>query len=165
MSKSILLKMAQYNVWANNQVIDWLLNLTPAQYTSELISSFTTIEKTTVHIAGAEKIWHERWLGLKEPFLQDNFNGDKQNLFSVWQNASLAIQNYVFKINEEELNNSFSFLRLNGEQLSNSFADSILHVLNHSTYHRGQLVTMLRQVDFKEVSSTDFITFCRLKNS
>jgi uncharacterized damage-inducible protein DinB len=165
MSKSILLKMAQYNVWANNQVIDWLLSLTPAQYTSELVSSFTTIEKTTVHIAGAEKIWHERWLDLKEPFLQDNFNGDKQNLFSVWQNASLAIQNYVFKINEEELNNSFSFLRLNGEQLSNSFADSILHVLNHSTYHRGQLVTMLRQVDFKEVSSTDFITFCRLKNS
>jgi uncharacterized damage-inducible protein DinB len=165
MSKSVLLKMAQYNVWANKQVTDWLLNLTPAQYTRELVSSFTSIEKTTVHIAGAEKIWHERWLGIKEPFLQDNFNGDKQSLFTLWQNASLAIQDFVFKIDEKELNNNFSFLRLNGEQLSNGFADSILHVLNHSTYHRGQLVTMLRQVNFTAVSSTDFITFCRLKNN
>ena len=59
------------------------------------------------------------------------------------------------------LEKNLDFKRLNGDAYSMPYYELIAHVFNHSTYHRGQLVTMLRQVGFDKVESTDMLAYFR----
>ncbi len=52
---------------------------------------------------------------------------------------------------------------IDGTAYFNSVEEIIMHVMNHGTYHRGQLITMLRMVGFTAVESTDFIRYLRMK--
>jgi uncharacterized damage-inducible protein DinB len=162
MTKEYLITLCKYNIWANNVVKSWLLQIDDAQWNATVVSSFDTIAKTCIHTAGAEKIWLERWQSKKDiSFLINEFTGNKNELIAIWENASTGILHFIKQIEEAHLNNSFSFTRINGEMFSNKYNEAIIHVLNHSTYHRGQIVNMLRQVGFTNVSSTDMITFFR----
>jgi uncharacterized damage-inducible protein DinB len=60
------------------------------------------------------------------------------------------------------LNNKIKFKRLNGEEYELPFYQIFAHVLNHSTFHRGQFVTLLRQVGFTKISGTDLLDFYKL---
>jgi uncharacterized damage-inducible protein DinB len=156
MNKTHFIEVAQYNIWANNIAITWLEAINDEQWNREIVSSFNSIAKTCIHIAGAEKIWLERWIESKDiAFLSNTFDGSKTDLITIWQEASKNILSFVAQVDEGKLHTQFSLTRLNGESNTIMYGHSIAHVLNHSTYHRGQLVTMLRQVGFTKVSSTD----------
>jgi uncharacterized damage-inducible protein DinB len=60
-----------------------------------------------------------------------------------------------------ELTKNLDFKRLNGTAYSMPFYQLFAHVVNHATYHRGQLVTMLRQSGFVNVGSTDLLGYYR----
>jgi uncharacterized damage-inducible protein DinB len=160
MTKAYFTEIARYNIWANNKIIYWIQQLSEAQWKTELTSSFPSVEATCLHIAGAEKIWLERWIGQKEiHFLTASFNGSKDDLISIWQKASNDITTFIVDLPEQDLSNRFGFTRLNGDAFTMQFYQSIAHVLNHSTYHRGQLITLLRQVGFTQVASTDLLNY------
>ncbi len=162
MTKSFLIEMGKYNKWANDIVFNWLLQITDEQWNKEIISSFNSIIKTTLHTAGAEKVWLERWQQKNDiVFLSNTFTGTKIELIDIWKNSSQHILDFIVRMEEADFNNSFSFTRLNGDSHTSLYWEAMVHVLNHSTYHRGQLVTMLRQVGFTDVSSTDMITYFR----
>ncbi|MEN9523062.1 MAG: hypothetical protein RL065_1439 [Bacteroidota bacterium] len=162
MTKKYFLELAAYNCWANNRVISWLNQLTDEQYNRTIISSFSTIKDTCIHIAGAEKIWLERWHLIDNPiFLTEEFKGSKQDLITIWQKASADIQTFIEQKNEAEFQDKFSFKRLNGDLFYMDYEKTFTHIFNHSTFHRGQLVTMLRQAGFTKVESTDALTFFR----
>ena len=55
------------------------------------------------------------------------------------------------------------YTRLNGESYTQPVYKVLAHIFNHSTYHRGQLVTQLRQLGFEDITSTDLTTFYNLK--
>jgi uncharacterized damage-inducible protein DinB len=113
-------------------------------------------------MAGAEKIWLERWQQQQDiVFLAAGFDGTKEDLIVIWEAASQHILDFIAGMNEADLSSSFHFVRANNEQHVSRYDESMLHTLNHATYHRGQIVTMLRQVGFVAVSSTDMLTFYR----
>ncbi len=160
MTKEHLITLANYNIWANNIVKSWLLQIDEVQWNTTIVSSFDSIAKTCIHTAGAEKVWLERWQNKMDiEFLSNELIISKKDLLLIWENASKGILHFIEQIEAAYLSNSFSFTRGNGEVFSNKYNEAIVHVLNHSTYHRGQIVTMLRQVGFTNVSSTDMITF------
>ena len=162
MNKQYFVDLANYNIWANDIAINWLNQINDEQWNKEINSSFNSIALTCIHIAGAEKIWLERWESLANPiFLFAEFNGTKNDLISIWQQASTNILQFISKLPETNYSDSFTFKRLNGEINEMQYAQAFTHVINHSTYHRGQLVTMLRQVGFTDVSSTDYLMYCR----
>ncbi len=160
MTKEYLITLANYNIWANTIVKNWVLQISDAQWNATVVSSFDSIAKTCIHIAGAEKAWLERWqLHQEIVFLVNEFKGIKEELIAIWENASKGILNFIENINEAYLDNSFSFKRINRETFFSKYNEAMVHVFNHSTFHRGQLVTMLRQVGFTNLSSTDMVTF------
>lgn len=162
MNKSYFIELANYNIWANNIVADWLLQISEEQWNETIISSFNSIALTCIHIAGAEKIWYERWINKpNQVFLFAEFKGSKNELVDIWKQASKNIQSFIETIDEQDLNKIFAFKRLNGDNNEMLYWQSFAHVINHSTYHRGQLVTMLRQVGFTNVASTDYLTYTR----
>jgi uncharacterized damage-inducible protein DinB len=159
MNKNYFLELAQYNIWANQKMTDWLSQINEEQWTQKLIGSFESIEATAIHTAGAEKVWFERLNNQAQPFLTQTFKGNKNELIEIWETASKNLENYVADVSEEDLKESFAYKSLKGEDFSRVKYQAIAHVFNHSTYHRGQLVNYLRQVGFVDVNTTDLIYF------
>lgn len=162
MTKKYFLELADYNIWANNRVITWLNQISDEQYHQIITSSFSTIKDTCIHIAGAEKVWLERWQMIdNRMFLADEFKGTKHELITIWQTASQDIKEFIVSKSETEFENKLSFKRLNGDLFLMEFSKTFAHVFNHSTFHRGQLVTMLRTAGFTNVESTDLLSYYR----
>lgn len=159
MNKSYFLELAQYNIWANQKMTDWLSQISEEQWSQKLIGSFDSIESTAIHTAGSEKIWFERLNYQANPFLTLTFKGSKNDLIEIWRNASENLKNYVCNTSEEDLMESFPYKSLKNKDFSRVKYQAVAHVFNHSTYHRGQLVNYLRQVGFTEVDTTDLIYF------
>ncbi|HRI20565.1 MAG TPA: DinB family protein, partial [Panacibacter sp.] len=74
---------------------------------------------------------------------------------------SEKLKAFISEFDENELQTKLDFKRLNGDAYSMPHYQLFAHVLNHSTYHRGQLTTMMRQVGFTKVGSTDLLGFYR----
>jgi uncharacterized damage-inducible protein DinB len=162
MNKKYFSELADYNIWANNIVFDWLNEINDEQWNQAITSSFSSIADTSIHIAGAEKIWLERWQQVQNPtFLSTEFKGTKNELIEIWKKASKDLQEYIYNLPEEKYSSQLTFKRLNGDEYTMQFAETFSHIINHSTFHRGQLVTMLRQAGFTKVTSTDLLTYYR----
>jgi uncharacterized damage-inducible protein DinB len=162
MNKKYFLALADYNIWANNIAMDWLSQINEEQWKQAIISSFSSIEQTAIHIAGAEKIWIDRWTNVQNPvFLTAEFKGTKNDLIAIWKKSSADLKSFIEKYPEENYSQQLTFKRLSGEEYKMEFSQTFAHIINHSTFHRGQLVTMLRQTGFTKVTSTDLITFYR----
>ncbi len=159
MTKQYFKELAAYNVWANNIVISWLTQINEEQWKQNVISSFTSIEQTVLHIVSAENAWFLRLSNQPMHWLANDFKGAKDALILQWQNASKNLAQLIANSNENVLNEKLTFTRLNGDVNTKPFYQLFTHVFNHSTYHRGQLVTMLRQVGFENISSTDLLSF------
>lgn len=159
MNKNYFLELAQYNIWANQKMINWLSQISEEQWSQKLVGSFESIETTAIHTAGSEKLWFERLNNQAQPFLSLTFDGNKNDLIEIWKNASENLKNYVFDVSEEDLQESFAYKSLKEDDFSRLKYQAIAHVFNHSTYHRGQLVNYLRQVGFIDVDTTDLIYF------
>ena len=127
-----------------------------------VISSFNSIGETVLHITSAETIWLDRLNKVESPvWLQSTFKGTRNEVVALWKKASAEIKKAVEDFNESAMMEKLVFKRLNGDRYEMPHYKVFAHIFNHSTYHRGQLVTMLRQVGFTDVGSTDMLGFFR----
>jgi uncharacterized damage-inducible protein DinB len=162
MTKNYFIQLADYNIWANNIVHSWFDKLNNEQWEQPVVSSFNSIAATALHIAGAETVWLDRLNKTEAPvWLPSVFKGSKKETLDVWNNASQNLKSFVENFDETKMQTSLSFKRLNGDAYEMLHYQVLAHVFNHSSYHRGQIVTMLRQVGFTDVGSTDMLGFFR----
>lgn len=163
MTKDFFKEAAEYNLWANTIVCSWLEQISDEQWNREIISSFNSIQETVLHIISAEKAWLQRFK--KEPveWLQSTYKGSKEDHIKLWKETSAELKNFIDAFDEKEFDTNLDFKRLNGEAYSMPYYQLFAHVVNHATYHRGQLVTMLRQAGFANISSTDLLGVYRKK--
>jgi uncharacterized damage-inducible protein DinB len=160
--RELLIKYARFNVWANERMLTWLEPLTDEQLDEFIENSFPSLRKTICHIWDAEALWHARFNGNSPTdWPSKAFSGDKKALFEAVLDSSRTLLAFVESKNEDWLAEKFEFQTLTaGASAANHFI-AIHHVLNHSTYHRGQLVTMGRQIGLVKPLGTDFITWSR----
>ena len=161
MDKDYFIELAGFNVWGNNIVCGWLEQISDEQWNKEIISSFNTIQETVLHIINAERAWLQRFKQEPVEWLQFIYKGTKEEHIKLWKETSAAFKAYIENFNEGDLTKNLDFKRLNGEAYSMPYYQLFAHVVNHATYHRGQLVTMLRQAGFTNISSTDLLGFYR----
>ena len=157
-----------YSIWATAKLSEILENVDESILKKETPSSFNTIEKTILHIWDAELVWLKRLQGesLTE-WPSKNFSGDRESLISGWIENSVAFRDFIQSKGESFLSEIISYKTLGGKAYSNTPEEIIYHVVNHGTFHRGQIITMLRAngisklADSEELSSTDLITYLR----
>ncbi|MEI8279194.1 MAG: DinB family protein [Bacteroidota bacterium] len=159
--KEILLQFAKYNVWANKRIIDVLLKLEEEQLDQELVSSFATIRATVYHIWSAELIWLERLQLTEQPVWAESiFKGTFQEACKDWERVSDVLAQFIDRqYDDKGLEHVFQFYDRKKQSHKSPVYTTLNHVFNHSTYHRGQLITMLRQVGVKKLPSMDLVTF------
>lgn len=161
--KTLLLPYVRYNQWANDRLLNFIsANCSNEQLNTEMKSSFHTICTTLLHIWGAESIWLMRLKG-ESPTTWKwmEFQGTLADLFGEMIAVGKEWVDFVETCGDAFLSSNFHYKTLDGKEHTSRVCDAIQHCINHSTFHRGQLVTMLRQLGFTKLVSTDFIAFTR----
>lgn len=162
--KLIVQQMASYNVWATEQLLTLINSLPTHLHTQEVPSSFDTLMKTVLHMWDASSIWWQR-MRLSEKITRpgDNFSGEMKEAASGLIEQSIQWQNFAKAAQEHMLTHEFIYMNTKREQFKQPVYEVILHLCNHDTYHRGQLVNILRQLGIEKIPQTDFVVFCRKK--
>jgi uncharacterized damage-inducible protein DinB len=164
MEKKYFDTLANFNHWADTLVLGWLQQISDEQWHQVNASSFSSVAQTALHIASAEKVWIDFWQKAPEPvYLSAQFNGTRQELIAIYTTASAGLKAFVTQSPAAHLHTPITFRYPRGGEASMEFWQTVSHVVNHTTYHRGQLVTLLRQVGFTAFTSTDLATYY-LKN-
>jgi uncharacterized damage-inducible protein DinB len=166
MTKKYFIDLADYNIWANDIVHSWFDKISGEQWEQVIVSSFKSIAETAVHTAAAEMIWLDRLHKVEKPvFLTSVFKGPKQEAIAIWKKTSQGLRSFIENFDETKLQERVSFKRPDGNTYELQHYQIFAHVFNHSTYHRGQIVTMLRQAGFTAVHSIDLSTYFWSKKS
>lgn len=159
--KTLLLSYAQYNLWANNRVSDFLKSLPDEQWDKEIVSSFSSLRKTLFHSYGAQAVWILRLQGNSLSSFPKADSLNETQLIDGLLDTSKKLIEFVEGSSDSFLQSTIKYKNLAGDEFSNSVADIIQHVINHSTFHRGQIITLLRQLGHTKLFATDYIAFCR----
>jgi uncharacterized damage-inducible protein DinB len=151
----------EYNAWANARSLDACAALTPAQLNQDLHSSFPAVRDTLAHVVGAEWIWNERWHG-RSPAGQPAWakEADFAALRSRFAEIDAELLAFVSSLQAADLDRTLEYSNMSGERFAHPLWQSIQHLANHASYHRGQIATMLRQLGAKP-AHTDLIVFYR----
>jgi uncharacterized damage-inducible protein DinB len=157
--KENLLQYAGYNQWANKKMLHLLKTKTPELIEKEIPSSFNSIKKTIMHIADAEYIWHCRLTSSPFP----DIPGQTGKPIDYLEDIDQLLLDFIASKEESYFTQSTAYKNLKGESFTNVNNDILMHVFNHGTFHRGQVISMLRNAGFnKAIDSTDFIAYARL---
>lgn len=162
--KEILKELAAYNIWATQKITDLILTLPAEKHQEDVRSSFTSLHKTLMHMWDAESAWWQR-MKLQERIQipSENFSGDTADLVKGLYQQSKLWEEWISAAGEHALDHVFMYTNAKREQYKQPIYQMILHVFNHGTYHRGQLITMLHQLGVGKLPQTDFVIFCRAR--
>lgn len=149
-----------YNSWANHRVLEACAPLTPEQFSRDLKSSFLSVRATLEHIMWAEWMWLERWQDRSHSGPLDEKFADLGAIRTRWNQIETDLQGYVRGLSATDLNRVVHYRNTKGHEFSNPMAQMLQHLVNHGTYHRGQVTTMLRQLGAAPLA-TDLIAFYR----
>lgn len=164
--KEIILPLAQYNLWANQMLAQTLLSLPPDKTTQPVVSSFESLLHTTLHLLDAESIWWQR-IKLSERIVipSEGFTGSMQEAVPLLLQQNKLWAEWAQAAQEHMLLHEFIYQNTKKEQFKQPVWQVLMQVFNHGSYHRGQLVMMLRQLGVTRIPQTDFIVFTRKKNT
>lgn len=148
-----------YNQWANHKVLDASRVVSADDFVRDLGSSHRSLRGTFVHALWAEWIWLQRWNGRspKDVFLEEEFP-DLPAIASRWVDVEEAQEQLIVGLTEERLQARIAYENMQGIRWEYSLAHMMQHVANHASYHRGQAVTLLRQLGHR-APTTDFLVF------
>jgi uncharacterized damage-inducible protein DinB len=136
-----------YNRWANDRMLDDVRPLDAAQLTADLATSFRSVIGTLAHLYWAEWLWLRRWQreSPKQLLSLDRYRmlGDVEQ---PWRDVQAEQERFAGELTDERLRERIGYENFRDERWEYSLARMIQHLLNHSSYHRGQVVTLLRQL-------------------
>ena len=150
---SAMRNFADYNLWANTTMINWLKTKPEALLEQEVLSSFKGIRATLVHI------WHTQcyWLSVinHTTFTPEEYTGSTEALFDHIIDQSAATAAYVNEMSRDTMEDSTLITNPWFECNYPNF-EYIIQCMNHSTYHRGQIVTIGHHLGFTDAPMTDY---------
>jgi len=146
-SRSTLLTHFDYTLWASNKLLDAAGRLSPEEQTRDLKVSHTSLLGTLQHIYYADRVWLSRLEGRTQPYFADPDPGPGiAELKEHWPVVIKGLRDFVEFAPEELFEQLLAFKRLNGDAQQVTHWKVLLHVVNHATLHRGQVMAMLRQL-------------------
>ena len=159
MNKQDAEQLFAYNRWANSLMLATVARLTPEQLSRDLATSHQSVRATLTHILAAEWIWLERCRGVSpKAMLDPNDFPDLGALKRRWAEVEQDQQALIDGLTDESLARAIAYINTKGERWEYPLGQILQHVVNHSTYHRGQVTAMLRQLG-AEVVMTDFLFY------
>lgn len=154
-------RLLEYTIWANHRVMRASATLSVEEFKRDLGSSHGGVLGTLTHMMGAEWIWLERWKGVSHTRGIDE--GEFPDIVALRDRWTLIEEHRDFwfqSLKESALAETITYRNLAGQEYQGALWQLVQHMVNHSTYHRGQVVTLLRILGAKTVS-TDLVVWDR----
>lgn len=161
--KQIFEQYAAYNVWANQKMIDSILALPEATVQRTVASSFSSLQLTLLHMWNTESAWWQRVKLVETIETSGSATSSIQEIATGLMIQSKQWLAWVEKSTSAALEHEFIYRNSKKEQFKQPVYQMLLHLFNHAAYHRGQLVTILRQLEVTTIPPTDFIVWSRGK--
>jgi uncharacterized damage-inducible protein DinB len=156
--------MLDYHYWARDRMLEALDGLSNEQYNKDLGSSFKSIRETVVHTYAAEWAWYSRWTGTSPTaLLTSEPYPDVASIRRAWSENEAHVRAFTEAMGEAEISKVIEYKLLSGASGATPFWQMLQHVVNHASYHRGQVTTMLRQLGAAPAKSMDMIAFYRAR--
>jgi uncharacterized damage-inducible protein DinB len=156
----LITNYTSFNLWANTQIVDWLKGIDIIKLYQETSSSYTSIDYTLQHILRTQKFW--QLFNLEKDVSTMNWSvreGEVENIMSEIILISEEMKSNFEKLSEVDLCKTLH-LNMPWAENKRSRYEYIMHVINHSTYHRGQIITMARSIGITEgIPNTDYNFF------
>ncbi|HYK90215.1 MAG TPA: DinB family protein [Acidobacteriota bacterium] len=150
-----------FNSWATNRIFEALEKVAEQDYKRDLKASHGSLHGTMTHLVAAERIWLSRLVGKPETSLVTEQDLPSLGaLKTAWEDIASRTARFVGKLDEQKLQTAFEYTTTSGKKFANTHQQILQHLVNHSSYHRGQIAAMMRQVGAEPVS-TDLIAFYR----
>jgi uncharacterized damage-inducible protein DinB len=148
--KEYFLKLYRYNAWANARVLDAMVQ---QRVEDEKILTLMS------HVLTAQLLWLHRVQGLPPPDYELWKRYPLQQLLDMNEEASLRWSKFVEE--QDRFDQSLRYHNYVGHSYENKVEQIMIHLVNHGTYHRGQVALLLRERGFEPVN-TDYITYDRV---
>jgi uncharacterized damage-inducible protein DinB len=150
-----------FNSWATQKIVDAVTSLPPDQVKMDMKASHGSILGTLTHLVGSEEIWISRLTGTPGSTApRPTEAAGVADLKKRWETAGFAVARWLGTLTDKKLQEPFSFTTMQGATYTHTFTQAIQHLVDHGTYHRGQIVVLLRQLGVKP-PSTGMIGFFR----
>ena len=162
MTSADLATLVDYHYWARDRLLAAVEPLTAEQFTRDLGNSFKSVRDTLSHVHAAEWVWLSRLNGVSPTSLlpHDRF-GDLAAVRAGWAETEAGFRAFVGGLDAAALERVVDYHLLNGQPGASRTWHIVQHVVNHATYHRGQVTTMLRQLGATPPKAQDLIAFYR----
>ena len=155
--KHLIHHYAAYDLWANTRIADRLSRESEASLDEPVRSSFPSLRSTLMHVRNAEAAWFQRMSGIPQVWPAE----PSEELPTLLKHVRV-MHDYARSLSSEELLAPASYKDLKGNTHTSLRWQALMHCFNHGTYHRGQLVTMMRMLGLEEIPAMDLIVFQRL---
>jgi len=154
--------LVDYHYWARERLWAVVEALPDDQLRRPLGNSFSSIFDTMVHLYGADWIWRSRWEGVSPMALPAPASyADLTTLRAAWQDEEQRIRAILNRLGPDGISQPVEYQAWDGRRQAQPFWQMLQHLVNHGSYHRGQVTTMLRQVGAQPPKSMDLIAFYR----
>lgn len=161
--QQLLISYTQYEYWANEKLLSVVRDLTEEQQKRSITSSFPSLFKTFLHMWDANTIWWQRLQKAGEIMVPSlTFHPTMAEVEKGLLQSNQQWINWIKDASPEDLEYVLPYKTMKGDAFAQPVKEIVLHLGNHSSYHRGQVVTMLRQVGVEKIPQVDYILFSRL---
>lgn len=146
-----LRELFDYNYWARDRQLEACAALTEEQFLRPMGNSFSSVRDTLAHLVAVEWVWLERWLG-RSPTRLDSGEYAAERFPTLdairdrWATVEGNMRSHLSGLEDSALERPLSYTNFKGERWTYPLWQTLLHVVNHQTYHRGQITTLLRQL-------------------
>jgi len=145
MRPSEIIELYRYNDWANHRLLRAAGILSTEALAQDLGGSYKSIRDVAAHIISAEWAWLERWNGRSPDSVPDWVSEDLSVLLEHLSDVESRRNVFLQELSDAALSSEVAFRFLSGAADHHPLHDLVIHVVDHSSYHRGQLAAKLRQ--------------------
>lgn len=146
-----------YARWANARMLAACDTLSADALQREQGTSFGSVLGTLEHMYGADWVWMERWQGrFPSAFPAKGTLHTVADLRAAWASLDTGREEFLSSLTAARLDEPLAFRNMKGDAFEYPLGSLLLHVSNHATYHRGQVMQLVRQLG-GTVSSTDLL--------
>lgn len=147
-TKATLTLLYDYHDWMTDQMLDACAALTPEQWDRALGHSWGSVHGVVVHMLAAETIWLRRWQGHSPTsLLQPDALPTLADVRGAWAELRSELRGFLAGCDEARLAAPVHYTSTRGQPFAEPLGQLLLHVANHGTHHRGELVAMLAVLD------------------
>jgi uncharacterized damage-inducible protein DinB len=158
----VIRKLARYNAWANKTIFDAVAALPAGEAAKERPTLFKNMVNTLNHLYVVDLIWQAHLQGREHglPALNTVLHPDLDELWRAQRDIDDWYVGWSDALSDAQADEIVRFTLISGNQGKMRRGDVMLHVVNHTSYHRGFVADMFCQIPARP-PLTDLPVFLR----